>query len=212
MEIGIITMGSHPDCDNLPPAGTRARLILMNYVDVQKVYSDDDGRIVAVEMVAGKVGYEFLGFRSDVQKSDEVVRREKSKERFKHALSFVVYEVGQIQKNNIVNVVKGRFMAIIENLGQNENSVEFLGRECGLAIVDGQIRNAYENGGVFTISLATPDNGVEFERRLPQTLGTSYENALIIISEILSLSDVMTFDVDDNFGFDSTILYSFDQQ
>jgi hypothetical protein len=205
MEIGLITVGSAPDCDNLPPAGMSTRLILANYIDVQKIYSDDDQRIVSIEMVPGKFAYEFFGFRRDVEKSDEVVRREKSKQRIKHFLSFVIYDNSQQQKNNIRNVVTGRLIAIVENNGKNDNSLELLGRECGLSIVDGQIRNAYENGGVFTINIGTPDNGIEFERKLPQTLGISYEDGLGIIDDILTPLSQLTVD-NDIVKVDSTII------
>lgn len=185
MSCGTITRGSEPDCDNLPQEGTRARLILINYNDVTRIYTSDIGVIISVGMRSGTVGYEFLGFRNDVKKSDEVVKREQSKQRFKHNVSFVVHDRDQPQKTNVVNIVKGRFIAIVENKGKDENSIELLGRECGLQIVGGQIRNAHENGGFFTINLATPDNGVEFERKLPQTLGTSYSDGLDLIEVIL---------------------------
>jgi hypothetical protein len=82
-------------------------------------------------------------------------------------------------------LVRGRFLAITESKGKEENSIEVLGKECGLAIVGGLIRDAQENGGMFTINLATPDNGVEFERKLPQNLGATYEDGLIIIEGLL---------------------------
>lgn len=184
MSCGRITIGSEPGCDDLPDAGTRARLILCNWSDVERIYTNDEGKIVNIILRIGKYGHEFLGFRSDVQKSDEVVRREQSKQRFTHAVSFVVYQQDQIQKTNLVNLVKGRFLAIVENKGKEVDSIEVLGRECGLQIVAGQIRNAYESGGMFTIGLATPDNGVEFEKKLPQTLGISYQNGLDIIDSL----------------------------
>lgn len=197
--IGLINMGSEIlECDDLPPSGTRARLILINYVDIQKIYYSDIGVIVSVEMKAGKVGYEFTGFRSDVKKSEEVVKRQVSNKRFKHNVGFVIYDQTQIQKSNIRNVIRGRFVAIVENHGQNANSVEVLGKDCGLEIVGGVIRNAHEDGGYFIINLSTPDNGVEFERKLPQNLGISYENAQEIIDDILSLGEGIfddTFDL-----------------
>lgn len=193
MSCGTIMSGSEPDCDNLPQEGTRARLIMINYKDVTRIYTSDTGVIISVGMRSGAVGYEFLGFRSDVKKSDEVVKREQSKQRFKHNVSFVVYERDQLQKTNVVNIVKGRFIAIVENKGKDENSIELLGLECGLQIVGGQIQNAHEGGGFFTINLSTPDNGVEFERKLPQNVGTTYDDGIAIIDDILGV-DVVGFD------------------
>lgn len=198
MSCGTITRGSSvEDCDELPEPGTRARLVLINWKDVER-YKELNGKITDIILYAGAVGYEFLGFRNDVKKSDEVVKREQSKQRFTHSVGFVIYEVDQPQKVNIKNVARGRFVAIVENRGQDADSIEVLGKECGLQIVGGQIRNAHENGAVFIINLATPDNGVEFERKLPQTLGTSYTDGLEIIEDILDEAEGVfdeTFDL-----------------
>lgn len=208
MSCGTITRGSSvAECDELPPAGTRSRLILINYDDILIIYTNDDQKIISIVLRSQSVGgidlnaelnasftslstggagaFEFIGFRNDVKKSEEVVKREKSKQRFIHSVSFVVYEVDQLQKTNIKNMARGRFLAIVESKGQGDDSIEVLGKECGLQIVDGQIRNAHENGGVFVLSLATPNNGVEFERKLPQTLGTSYGHGISIIDDLL---------------------------
>lgn len=197
MSCGTITRGSViEECSDLPVGGTRARLILINFDHIVRMYTNDDGKIVSIVMQSGKVGYEFTGFRHDVKKSDEVVKRELSKNRFSHAVGFVVYETHQLQKTNLKQMARGRFVAIVENNGKDADSIEVLGKECGLQIVDGQIRNAHENGGVFTLNLATPGNGIEYERKLPQTLGTSYNNGIDIIDDIVPpvLVDTVTFD------------------
>jgi hypothetical protein len=205
MSCGRITIGSQPNCNDLPEGGTRARLILINWDDIRFIF-ESGGTITSIELYDGKVGYEFLGFRSDVKKSDDVVSLSNLKNRFRHSTSFIIYENDQPQKTNIKNITKGRFLAITESLGQEENCIEVLGKECGLAIVGGVIRNAHENCGMFVINLSTPDNGVEFERKLPQNLGATYEEGLIIIDDLLSL---YTFDMT-TITFDST-MFTFDQ-
>lgn len=184
MGCGKIDRGSNPDCDNLPEGGTKARLVLLNYRDVESIEETVDGIITAINLVPGTFGYEFLGFRTDVKKSEGVLKTQR-KNRFFHNVGFVIYEVDQVQKNNIKRLTKGRFIAIVENKGQDENSVEVLGKNVGLSIVDGVVRDAYENGGLFIINLDTPQSGGEFETKLPQTLGFSYEEAQIIIDGLL---------------------------
>ncbi len=184
MSCGRITRGSDAECDNLPESGTRARLILINYRDVESIEEDENGIITAINLIDGTFGYEFLGFRSDVQKIDGVVRTKK-KNRFSHEVSFIVYELDQLQKNNIQRMARGRFLAIAENRGQDENSIEVLGKNVGMQLVGGVIRDAHENGGLFTLQLSSPQNGIEFETKLPQTLGYSYDEALIIIDNLL---------------------------
>jgi hypothetical protein len=205
MSCGRINIGSAADCDNLPEGGTRARIVLVNWDDVLFIY-EFGGVITSIELYPGKVGYEFFGFRNDVKKSDDVVKTGNLKSRFVHAAGFVIYENDQPQKNNIKNIATGRFLTIVEGRGQDDNSIEVLGKECGLAIVGGVIRDAHENGGMFLLNLRTPENGVEFERKLPQNLGTTYEDGLSIIDGLLSL---YTFDMT-TITFDSTI-FTFDQ-
>ena len=189
MSCGTITRGSViDDCEDLGPAGTRDRLILINYDDVDQIYTSDEGRIISIELVPGTVGYVFDGFRNDVKKSEEVIKREKSKSRFTHGVGFVIYDVTQVQKNNIRRLARGRVVAITEILGKDDDSIEVVGKECGMQIVDGQIRNAHEASGAFVINLRTPDNGVEFERKLPQSLGVDYDDALSIIDDLIEIS------------------------
>lgn len=212
MSCGSITRGSTPDCDNLPIAGTDARLILINWDDVLYILegngeiessgsvwdssfditfgpvvtvSSGFGVITAIILKGGKEAYEFIGFRNDVKKSEETHKTSHNKKRFVHRCGFVIYEVDPLQKLNVRDIARGRFLAIVETKGKDDNSLEVLGKDCGLQIEAGQIRNAHETNGVFVINLSTPDNGVEWERKLPQTLGTSYENGLEIIEGLL---------------------------
>jgi len=181
------------DCD-LPQEGTRARLILINFDDVYKIYTNDDGKIIDVQLLPGTVGYEFTGFRNDMRKSEESLKTAGNKKRFIHRCGFIIYEVDQVQKLNIKDIAKGRFIAIVEGKGEEDDSIELLGKDCGLQIDAGQIRSAYDTGGVFQINLSTPDNGIEFERKLPQTLGTDYDNGQDIIDDIIIPSDVLALD------------------
>lgn len=193
MACGAITRGSEADCDNIPEGGTRARLLLANYDQVASYTEDADGNITDVELVNGAYLYEFLGFRNDVKKSEEVIKPDVGIPKFKHNIGFVVYENTQIQKNNVENLARGRFVAFAENKGKDENVFEVVGKGVGLEIVAGPIRNAHENGGFFVISLSTPDDQGELESRLPQTLqipgsGSIYENNLAFLEGLLPAS------------------------
>jgi hypothetical protein len=167
---GNINMGSSADCDNLPPGGTAAKLTLFNFDDIQNFVEDVDGNITDIIVKPGAYGYQFLGFRNDVKKAEEVIKPEVGIPKFKHTVGFVVYENTQVQKNNVENIARGRFTAVVENKGKSELSYEVVGKEVGVEIVAGPLRNAHENGGFFVISLATPDDQGELEPKLPQTL------------------------------------------
>lgn len=199
MSCGTITRGSTiEECSDIPEGGTRARLILINFDHVTRIRTNSEGKIVSIGMQSATFGYEFTGFRNDIKKTDEVIKKETSKSRFSHSVGFVVYETIQIQKTNLKNLARGRFIAIVENRGKDADSIELLGKECGLQIVDGQIRSAHEFGGAFVLNLATPDNGIEFEKKLPQTLGTSYNDGLSIIEDVLGsvLSEGFDYELD----------------
>lgn len=191
--ISAIDIGSSPDCDDLPGVGTRARLVLMNYDDVQEVVIQDE-RVVEIILKAGKKAYEFLGFRNDMKKSDDVEEMEGLNNRFRHNLGFVVYEESQEQKTNIEGIVRGRFMAITERTGKTADSLELLGKDVGLEIRKASIRDAYENSGAFVLSLFTPENGKEMERQLPKSFGTDYENGQEMITVLLDLAGAGVFD------------------
>lgn len=198
MSCASIDRGSGADCDNIPDAGTTARLILINYDDVLKIYWSDDKVITDIVLKPGKVGYEFLGFNQDVKKLEGVVKTN-LKNRFTHSVDFIVYEVTQEQKNNLRKMAKGRFMAIVELSGKQDYSIELLGIDVGLKMSSGQIKSAYENSGVYKITLRTPDNGIEFERKLPQVIGTGYTNAIEIIEDILEPTELCDNPITDEF-------------
>src|SRR5687768_4668750 len=128
MACGSITTGSVIDnCDDIPAGGTRARLILMNLDEIEDFDTDADGNISSITMASGKLAYEFLGFRNDVKKSEEVLKPEIGIPKFKHNAGFVIYENTQLQKNNIEKLTRGRVVAIIENKGKGENAFEVAG-------------------------------------------------------------------------------------
>lgn len=190
---GSIDRGSQADCDNIPEGGTRARLLLANYDDVLEYEEDADGNITDIVLNPGAFLYEFLGFRNDVKKSEDVIKPEVGIPKFKHNIGFVVYENTQLQKNNVENIARGRFVAIAENKGKDENVFEVVGKGVGMEIIAGPIRNAHENGGFFVLSLSTPDDQGDTESRLPQTLqiagsGSIYENNLAFLEDLLPAS------------------------
>lgn len=188
MSCGNISRGSTPDCNDLPDGGTRARLILINFNDVESIEEDDNGIVTIVNLIEGAQAYEFLGFRNDVKKEDGVIKT-KLKSRFSHSVGFVVYENDQLQKNNIRKLSKGHFIAIVENKGKDENAIEVVGKNVGLVMPGGVLREAYTNSGLFVLRLTTPIGGREFETKLPQNLGYSYGEGLAIIDGLLNPTD-----------------------
>ena len=190
---GAIDRGSSADCDNLPVGGTEARLILMNTEDIVDYTVDADGNITDIELKDEATAYEFIGFRNDMKATQEAITPDIGPTRFKHGVGLNVYELTQLQKNNIEKLARGNVVAILENRGKDENSHEVFGKGVGMQIVPGVLRNAHENGGIYVLSLATPDGEGLTEPKLPQTLkaagaGTQYENNLEFIETLLPAS------------------------
>lgn len=175
-------MGSSLNCDEIPAGGTRPRVGVLNYDDVSSVTANADGRITSITLVPGAQGYVFTGFRSDVQKSEEVANPGIGLNQFRHLVRWVIYERTQEQKNNIERLAKGRFIVVAENRGKDDDAVEVYGIGVGVEIVAGPIRNAFENAGVFVLPFATPEG--EFEPKLPQSLGTDYSNAQTLFDSL----------------------------
>lgn len=191
MGCGTIETGSQPNCDTPLKSGSRPRLFLANFDDVVSVTlsSSTPNLVTAVTLRTGATTFLFEGFKQDVKPTQEFIAPSNGANQVKHALSFIVYDISQIQKNNLQRVNKGRFIALPENNGKNENSFEIYGLGSGLEIVPGVARDTYANGGGYIISLATPEN--EFEPLLPQTFfATDYATTLALVEEYAALPTV----------------------
>lgn len=189
MSCGSITIGSSADCDNLPIGGTRARVLAINFDDVESYTTDINGVITGINLGAGGFAYEFTGFRNDVKKSDDVIKPDTGIAKFKHSCGWVIYERTQIQKNNVEKLARGRFVIIAENKGKDDDAFEVIGKGVGVEIVAGPIRNAHENGGFFILSFSTPDDQGDTEPKLPQTFfDTDYATTLAAVNALLPAS------------------------
>lgn len=193
MGCGTITIGSVNDCDNPLKAGTQAGLYLINYDELVSVTTSTStpNLLTALTLTTNAVAYYFEGFKQDMKPTQEVVAPSNGANQFTHALGFVIYQISQVQKNNIQRIAKGNFVAIIENKGRDANSFEVYGLNSGLQIVPGLVRDSYANGGGYLISLKTLEN--EFEPKLPQTLfSTDYATTLALVKGYAALPTITT--------------------
>jgi hypothetical protein len=199
MSLGKLGKSSVVDCMSLMPGGTRARLILINFDDISDYDENEEGVITAIYLKNNRQAYEFTGFRDDTQMSEEVSKPTVGVPVFSHKVGLTIYEIHQLQKNNIEQLSRGSFVGIIENRGMDDFSYEVLGIKTGLTIVAGPIRDAYEDGGFFTLSLATAED--EHEPKLPQTFGIDYDQATQDILDLLrphGLADNIILENGDN--------------
>lgn len=196
MACGSITRGSRPICadDGTPlKSGTIPKMYLFNLEDVLTApeSTTTPNLITSMTFVTNTVGYVFEGYKQDVKPTQEFVVPGNGATMFKHALNFIVYDISQLQKNNLQRMAKGHFVAIVENKGKNDDSFEVYGLGSGLEIVAGVARDSYANGGGYIISLATPET--ESEPMLPQTIWTTdYVTTLALINGYAAQPTVTT--------------------
>lgn len=193
MGCGTITIGSINDCDNPLKSGTQPVMYLANYDDLVSVTlsSSTPNLITALTFVSGAVLYMFEGFKQDTKPSQEVIAPSNGANQFKHSVNWIIYQISQLQKNNIQRIAKGNFIAIVENLGKDANSFEVYGLGVGMQIVPGVVRDSYANGGGYILSLATLEN--QFEPKLPQTLfSTDYATTLALVKGYAALPTITT--------------------
>ena len=194
MACDLIVLGSRPVCadDGTPlKSGTMPRLFLFNLTEVLSATESTTtpNLLTAITMATNTVSYVFEGYKQDVKPTQEFVVPGNGGTMFKHAVNFIVYDITQLQKNNLQRMAKGRFVAIVENKGKNDESFEVYGLGSGMEIVPGVARDTNANGGGYIISLATPE--VESEPMLPQTLFTTdYATTLALVNEYAGLPTV----------------------
>jgi len=165
----------------------------MNYDDLLSVTTSTStpNLLTALTFATNTVSYLFEGYKQDVKPTQEVIAPSNGQNQFKHNLNFLVYEISQLQKNNLQRLAKGRFIAIVENKGKDANAFEVYGLNSGLELVPGVVRDPLANGGGYLISLATMEN--EFEPLLPQTLfDTDYATTKALVEEYAGLPTVTT--------------------
>lgn len=186
-DCGNISIGSDPDCDDLPVGGTEPNLWVINWTDLDDdapFTYDVNGKITDIVLKAGKVAYAYVGFRNDMKVLSEVVNPGVGPNGVKQTGGLVIYDRTQIMKNNIRKFIKGKFVFISKLKGRDDDSLIVMGAKVGLEIVPGGIYDAHANGGYYILSFASPEG--EMELGLPITLGTTYQDGLDIITDLLS--------------------------
>jgi len=189
MACGEITLGSAADCDNLPSGGTRARAIVFNYDDIES-YTEVDGVITAINLVNGAYGYEFTGLGNSFQKSEDFSRSGATGiGRYKHKNSIIIYERTQAQKDNIKSMGNGRFVVALFNRGDDADAIELAGKDVGVELTPGEIRNAYANDSFFVLNMATPEGEIENESAPMQSVFiTDYATTVAMLEALLPTS------------------------
>lgn len=168
MACDSISISGLYDCNSLPQGGAKARLILINFEELGSVVFNSNDVITNITMATNRCAYLFEGARDSLVKSEELIVPDSKISVFRHKIDFRVYDITQLQKNNLQNMSRGKYIAITENTQKNAQSFEIHGLNAGLVLAPGSLRASNANNGIWTLSLQSAEGQEEI--KLPQTI------------------------------------------
>ena len=177
--------GSPYDCDNPPQAGVNPRLILINFEDIDSFTQDGDGVITNIVLKANTQAYAFQNFRNSLKPEHHLVVSDFSVA-WDHQINFFVFEVTQLQKNNLERMASVRTVGIVQN---SNSTVEVYGIRVGMDVITNDRLVADQaTAGVYQVQIKTPDNDAK-ESKLPQTLLVSgtFEATIDFLDDLIVL-------------------------
>lgn len=181
---GQIKKGSLYNCQQPLQGGAEPNVTLINFNELLGFTTGSIANLISgLSLVNGASAYRFQGFGRSVTPQQEVIKLGSGQNLVKHQVGIYIFESDQEQKNNIQDIILGKFIAIVERSKKDANAFEIYGLNNGLELVPGVINQLQENNGAYTLILATPEN--QGESLLPQTyFDTDYATTL---SEVQAL-------------------------
>lgn len=192
MSCGSLVTSLALDCNNIIQGGVGgdSRLVLIRKKDITAYTLDTLGRVTAFTLAAGTTAYSFDGIKQSLKPRYEMASPS-GQSVYRHQVDFFYFDYSQTHKNNIQRMGAGRYVAIFQNAKDDTNAFEVLGLDVGLEMT-AALRAPQENGGAFSITLASPEN--EFETKLPATfLSTDFAGSLAAVNTLLALPTITTF-------------------
>jgi len=191
---GGIDVGAGYDCANPIVAGVDQRLILIDKSVFDRAIVTYD---VALETLitdillsgVGDAGFAFEGIRRSLNPQSAFVPATVTVG-YDHQVTFQIFEISQIQKDNIEKLGLSKVVAIVQNVNAagNEDSVfEVFGKDVGLEMQAGAMRinTDIETNSSYTIDLKTSDESGK-EPKLPTSwFDTDFATTLAKVDALL---------------------------
>ena len=182
-----ITIGSTFDCDEPVTPGVDNRLLLGNKQDIS-VVTHTLTVITAITMKTTKAMFAFNGIRQSLNPQYQFIPQTVSVG-YDHQVDFIVFDISQLQKDNIEAMGLGKLTAVVENknsAGNGDNFFEVYGLDVGMEMqTAGRIPMDLETQGAFSLSLKTSDNEGK-EPKMPQTwFLTDYDTTKALVDALL---------------------------
>ena len=169
-----ISIGAAYDCENPLVAGVDQRLILINkadYDDATVTYDVTTTTLITDIVLAagGKQGWAFQGVRTSLNPQSAFIPAKVSVG-YDHQVDFLVFDISQVQKDNLEELGLDKVVAVVQNMnvpGNADSVFEVFGKDTGLELITNVRINAdQETAGAFSISLKTSDESGK-EPKLP---------------------------------------------
>ncbi len=187
---GGITIGSAYDCDDPIQSGVNQRLILMNLEDIDSVAYDVtlESLITDITMATGMQGFVFQGVRQSLTAQSAFIPQTVSVG-YDHQVDFLVFDISQLQKDNLEKMGLEKMVAVLENknvAGNEDAFFEVFGLGAGLEMQTNVRINAdVETQGAYALSLKTSDNEGK-EGKMPQNwFATDYATTKVLVDALL---------------------------
>lgn len=183
-----ITIGSTFDCADPVTPGVDTRLLLGNKKDISAT-TYTDTIITDITMKTTKAMFAFEGIRQSLNPQYQFIPQTVSVG-YDHQVDFIVFDISQLQKDNIEAMGLNKLTAVIENkntAGNGDNFFEVYGLDVGMEVLTaGRIPMDLETQGAFSLSLKTSDNEGK-EPKMPQTwFVTDYATTLALVTALLT--------------------------
>jgi len=188
-----ITIGSTYDCDAPITPGVNNRLIMGNQGDIDTVSYDMTTTtiITDITMKTTKAMFSFQGVRQSLNPQYQFIPQTVSVG-YDHQVDFLIFDISQVQKDNIEAMGLGKLTAVIENKnapGNGDSFFEVYGLGVGMEMqTGGRIAMDLETQAAFNISMKTSDNEGK-ETKMPQTwFDTDYTTTAAAVEALLTPS------------------------
>lgn len=162
---GSISDDVSQDCDNPMVAGTKDRLILLNFSDLDSVSKNANPLIIEDMLLAsGTEAFQYDGKNNSNGNNFELIVKDFA-EVYKHKLPFKVFKNDGATKQQLELLAKGRVIAIVENNHKGSGgdaAFEILGLDSGLVLtVHTRDANDDPTQGAHDLMLESSDKSLE---------------------------------------------------
>jgi hypothetical protein len=156
----LITADILNDCDNSSIGGLETNVLLINANDIDRSATTFDATnktlMTNFALLAGKTGYLLEGVKQVNSFNWELVKKERTTDKFKHVFTGVILNPTAVNKEQLRNMAQGgKFIVVLEQKWKgvdNDEAFAVLGYGSGLELMT-STRSSAENDGTIGFTL-----------------------------------------------------------